>query len=117
MDTVAYTNPLNTLALSTARSTNFIPVMLPIGPVTMASIGSASTGLFVPFFLFVCFMFSHLYSIWRSNVVPIASKALRRAAAPPPTSYIRRQAVNPAFFAGGNEYSRMMMATSGNGFF
>ena len=67
MDTVSYTNPLNTLSLSGARASNFIPVMLPTGAVTMGAIWPASTGVFVPFFLFACFVFAYLYGIWRSN--------------------------------------------------
>jgi len=67
MDTVSYTNPLNTLSLGGARTSNFIPVMLPTGAVTMGAIWPASTGVFVPFFLFACFVFSYLYGIWRSN--------------------------------------------------
>ena len=44
-----------------------IPVTLPIGPVTLSSIISASMGVFVPFFVFACALFYYLYGIWHSN--------------------------------------------------
>jgi hypothetical protein len=142
MDTVAYTNPLNTLTLSTVRSTNFIPVMLPLGSVTMSSIVSASAGVFVPFFLFACFMFSYLYSIWRANAKPFSSSSLSaiqqqqqqqqekdvgvffapRGGGHPSARHgvplIRRQqVVSPAFFAPQreNEYARMLVGGGGGG--
>ena len=113
MDTVSYTNPLNTLTLATARSTNFVPVMLPSGPVTMGAILSASTGVFVPFFLFVCFVFAYLQSIWRTNSQCNAARPQQQRRAPPPaaaasSSYMPRRVLQQAqrnFFANNVESS------------
>jgi hypothetical protein len=43
------------------------PVILPIGPQTLSCIGSATTGVAVPFFLFLVAMFYLLIPIWLYN--------------------------------------------------
>lgn len=44
-----------------------VPVILPLGPQTISSIGSASAGVAVPFFFFLVAMYYILVPIWMSN--------------------------------------------------
>ena len=67
------------LNLDAANWTPACPVLLPFGPLTSATIMSASYGVFFPFLLFVGALFYHLYGVWATNAAedrpPAAAKA------------------------------------------
>lgn len=57
----------NPNVLSLNQWDGVVPVILPVGPQTIASIGSASAGVAVPFFFFLVAMYYILVPIWMSN--------------------------------------------------
>lgn len=44
------------------------PVLLPLGPVTVAPIFAASMGVLVPFIIFTMSLFTHMLSEWHGNL-------------------------------------------------
>jgi len=80
MDTLTYTFTLPPLSQGGLPT----PVLLPFGPLTMASIGSASIGVLVPFAIFLAVIFAFNYGLWHENVASVLG-----AAAPPPSQQRR----------------------------
>jgi hypothetical protein len=66
------------------------PVLLPLGPITIAPIISASAGVFVPFFVFLCAFFYYMYGVWYSNASPSAHTPYRAGRAPFYTQMFKR---------------------------
>ena len=75
MEALTYTFTLPPLAQQGAAAGLSTPVLLPFGPLTMASIGSASIGVLVPFGIFLAVIFAFNYGLWHENVAPLLQQA------------------------------------------
>jgi hypothetical protein len=68
------------------------PVLLPLGPITIAPIMSASMGVLVPFILFVLAQFAFLYRMWDANARDDpSSSAMDDAEADAPQAHARKR--------------------------
>jgi len=64
METLTYTFNLPATVASPALYT---PVILPLGPLTIAPLKAASLGVLVPFVIFVLVLFAYKYGVWHEN--------------------------------------------------
>ena len=64
MEALTYTF---TLPATVTSPTLYTPVILPLGPLTIAPLKAASIGVLIPFAIFVLVLFAYKYGVWHEN--------------------------------------------------
>ena len=117
METLTYTFNLPTTVTSAALYT---PVILPLGPLTIAPLKAASMGVLVPFVIFVLVLFAYKYGVWHENTSSSYAESERPSARSRSRGGVAGEPTIPqqSFFRGAaRNYGRLMPTASRPSFF